>query len=51
MTALAKMRMTKVVKATGMALLSTAEQVYQGGLACFDTSTGLVHVDSNRSLP
>jgi hypothetical protein len=42
MTALAKMRMTKVVKATGMALLSTAEQVYQGGLACFDTSTGLV---------
>ena len=40
--ALTKMRMTKVVKSTGMALLSTAEQVYQGGLACFDTSTGLV---------
>lgn len=42
MTALAKMRMTKVVKSTGMALLSTAEQVYQGGAAAFDTSTGLV---------
>jgi hypothetical protein len=36
------MRLTRVVEATGMALLSTAEQVYQGGLACFDTSTGLV---------
>src|SRR5689334_18599001 len=36
------MRLTRVVEATGMALPSTAEQVYQGGLACFDKSTGLV---------
>lgn len=40
--ALTKMRLTRVVEATGMALLSTAETVYQGGLACFDTSTGLI---------
>jgi hypothetical protein len=42
MTALAATRMTKPVIAGGMSLLGTAEQVYQGGLACFDTSTGLV---------
>ena len=40
--ALTKMRMTRVVESTGMALPSTAETVYQGGLACFDTSTGLI---------
>ena len=42
MSALSKTRFIKVVKATRMTLPSTAEQVYQGGLACFDTSTGLI---------
>jgi hypothetical protein len=42
MTALAASRLTKPFKSSGMSMLSTAEQTYQGGLACIDTSTGLV---------
>lgn len=42
MSALAKTRSIKAKKASTISLPSTAEQVYQGGLACLDTSTGLV---------
>src|SRR6478609_277525 len=40
--ALSKQRATKPFKSKILTLLSTAEQVYKGGLACFDTSTGLI---------
>lgn len=40
--ALTKRRANKLVTASVMELPGTAQQVYQGGLACWDTSTGLV---------
>lgn len=40
--ALTKRRANKIVRAQQLELLSTAETVYEGGVACFDTSTGLV---------
>ena len=42
MTALSTQRATRVVTMTSVELLGKAETVYQGGLACGDTSTGLV---------
>jgi hypothetical protein len=40
--ALSKRRANKLVYASAMELPGTAQQVYQGGVACWDTSTGLV---------
>lgn len=40
--ALTKSRQLKVVRATSIALAGKNEAVFKGGLACFDTSTGLV---------
>lgn len=42
MTALSASRGSKVVRATYIDLACTNQQVYKGGIACFDTSTGLV---------
>lgn len=42
MSALAKTRSIRAKKASTISLLSTAEQVYQGGIACIDTSSGLL---------
>lgn len=42
MTTLAASRGIRTFKAKSIELLGKTEQVYQGGLACFDTSTGLV---------
>jgi hypothetical protein len=41
-TALAKSRSIKVVVLNGASMLSTAETVYQNGICCIDTSTGLL---------
>ena len=53
MSALTASRLPKPFVAGGMSLLSTAEQTYAGGLACFDTSTGLVKkgAASNTLIP
>ena len=42
MTTLAASRAIRVFKSKSIELLGKAEQVYQGGIACFDTSTGLI---------
>ncbi len=42
MTALAAKKATRWVKFKSVELVGKVEQVYQGGRACFDTSTGLV---------
>lgn len=42
MTALANKRISKPRKFTDIDLPGKAEQVFQGGIACWDTSTGLV---------
>jgi len=42
MAALTKRRPMRIVRAAQMSLPGKTEQVYQGGIACFDTSTGLV---------
>lgn len=40
--ALTKSRALKIVRATSIELAGKNEAVFKGGLACFDTSTGLV---------
>lgn len=42
MTALAQSRRTTVETLSSVALVGKVEQVYKGGTACIDTSTGLV---------
>ena len=42
MSALTKSRAVKPVRSFRITLPSTAQQVYKGGTACLDTSTGLV---------
>lgn len=42
MTALAAKRVVRPVKFSSKLLKGKTEQVYRGGIACFDTSTGLV---------
>jgi hypothetical protein len=42
MSALANKRITKLRKFSTLELPGKAEQVFQGGIACWDTSTGLV---------
>lgn len=42
MTALAASRIAQKETLSSVSLAGKAEQVYQGGIACFDTSTGLV---------
>lgn len=42
MTALAKSRANRIKRYTNIEMAAKNEQVYKGGLACLDTSTGLV---------
>lgn len=42
MAALSASRIRQTEKMSSVVLAGKAEQVYQGGIACFDTSTGLV---------
>lgn len=42
MTALASKKSVRTVEFKSIELVGKVEQVYQGGRACFDTSTGLV---------
>ncbi len=42
MTALANKRATKLRKYSSLNMLGKNEQVFQGGIACIDTATGLV---------